>query len=172
MNNYEAPLWPNVFSSDMTCLYGSMKLAQMLDLTYVRLAIPLRGTTPTTHRFLSRGKRINAIAAISSNGILTVDLLEGSVTCERFYDFVRGSLIPNMLPFNGVNSQSIAVTDNCAIHHLQEVKQLFRDSGILLFFLPPYSPDLNPIEEAFSYVKTYLCKHDEFLQSCSRHLIV
>ena len=125
----------------------------------------LRGDTPTTHRLLSRGKRINAVAAICSNGLLTVDLTESTMTGERFFDFVRGSLIPNMLPFNGINPQSIAVLDNCAIHHVQEVKEVFQQAGILLFFLPPYSPDLNPIEEAFSYVKTYLREHDELLQS-------
>ena len=60
---------------------------------------------------------------------------------------------------------SIAVMDNCSIHHVQEVKKLFDDAGILVFFLPPYSPDYNPIEEAFSAVKYYLKEHDEILQS-------
>ena len=94
-------------------------------------------------------------------------LWESSVTGEWFYDFLRGSL---QLPFNRVNSQSIAVMDNCAIHYVQEVKQLFRDSGILLFFFTPYSPDLNPIiKEAYTYVKTYLHNHDELLQSLTKH---
>ena len=49
-----------------------------------------------------------------------------------FFDYVRGSLIPKMLPFCG---------ENCSIHHVQKVIQLFRDAGILVLFLPPYSPD-------------------------------
>lgn len=125
----------------------------------------LRGVTPTTHRKLTRGKRINAVAAIASTGLLTVNLTDETVTGEKFFNFVRGSLIPNMLPFNGINPHSVAIMDNCSVHHMQEVKQLFKDAGVLLFFLPPYSPDLNPIEETFSFVKTYLRRHDELLQA-------
>ena len=44
---------------------------------------------------------------------------------------------------------------------------LFREAGIVVIFLPPYSPDLNPIEFAFSYVKSYLRGHDEVLQAIS-----
>jgi len=42
---------------------------------------------------------------------------------------------------------------------------LLHNAGILVLFLPPYSPVLNPAEEAFSYIKSYLKKHDEMLQS-------
>ena len=66
-----------------------------------------------------------------------------------------------MLPFDGVNHTSIVVMDNCSIHHVAEVKSALDDAGILLMYLPPYSPDLNPIEEAFGYVKGYLKKHDD-----------
>lgn len=46
--------------------------------------------------------------------------------------------------------------DNCSVHHVPEVKNIFMAVGIPVFFLPAYSPDYNPIEETFSYVKTYL----------------
>ena len=49
-------------------------------------------------------------------------------------------------PFPGQNS--IIIMDNCSIHHIQEVKDLL---GVLLMYLPPYSPDFNPIEELFSF---------------------
>lgn len=52
---------------------------------------------------------------------------------------------------------------------MSAVKQLFDDAGVLLLFLPPYSPDKNPLEEAFSYVKCYLRKHDILLQSMQDH---
>ena len=83
-------------------------------------------------------------------------------------DFVRGSLIPNMHPFDGTSSKSIAILDNCSIHHVPEVVQLFEDAGILVIFLPPYSPDYNPIEETFSYIKYYLKQH-ELLQVYKEH---
>ena len=81
-----------------------------------------------------------------------------------FFDYVRGSLIPNMLPFDGNNPRSIAVLDNCSIHHVQSVVELFRVAGILMLWLPPYGPDFNPAENAFSKVKYYLKEHDEILQ--------
>ena len=54
--------------------------------------------------------------------------------------------------------------DNLSVHHVEEIADLFQQSGIILY-LPAYSPDLNPIEEVFSYVKYYLKKHDELLQA-------
>ena len=57
------------------------------------------------------------------------------------------------------------IMDNYSIHHVQEVINLFRTTGILVMFLPPYSCDYNPVEEAFSYVKYYLKRHESLLQT-------
>lgn len=89
----------------------------------------------------------------------------GSVNGDIFLDFLRGTLIPNMQQYDGIASRSIVILDNCSIHHVTEVTELFREAGIVVFYLPPYSPDLNPIEELFSYVKYYLKRHDELLQA-------
>ena len=48
---------------------------------------------------------------------------------------------------------------------LKRVKELLKQAGIVVLFLPPYSSDLNPLEEAFSYFKGHLGKHDELLHS-------
>ena len=130
-----------------------------------RFGYALLGECPVYHRLLHKGKRISATAGICTTGLLALELKKGTNNGDAFYDFVRGSLIPNMLPFNGQNPRSIAILDNCSIHHVQAVLDLFRDSGILVLFLPPYSPDYNPIEEAFSYIKYYLKEHDELLQA-------
>lgn len=130
-----------------------------------RFGYAIRGTTPVSHRLLIRGKRVNAIAALASDGIIAVDTVVGTVDGQTFFDFLRGTLIPRMRAFNGSNPNSVIIMDNCSIHHIQEVKQLLNQAGILALFLPPYSPDLNPIEEAFNYVKSYLRKHDILLQS-------
>jgi len=82
--------------------------------------------------------------------------MTGPVNGSVFYDFVRGTLIPNMQFYDGENPNSIVIMDNCSIHHVQEVEDVIQQSGILLLFLPPYSPDLNPVEEAFSYIKGYM----------------
>lgn len=80
----------------------------------------------------------------------------GTNTGNDFFDFIRGSVIPNMLPYP--NSKSILVVDNCSIHHVDYVTDMIRDSGVLLLFLPPYS---NPVEPIFGFVKGYLKKQCE-----------
>ena len=70
-----------------------------------------------------------------------------------------------MQQYDGIARRSIVILDNCSIHHVAEVTELFREAGIVVFFnLPPYSLDLNPIEELFSYVN-YLKRHNELLQA-------
>ena len=131
-----------------------------------RFGYAFRGMTPQSHRLLARGKWVNAIAALSSSGVVAVDIVVGTVSGQDFFDFLRGTLIPNMMSYyNGTNPHSIIIMDNCSVHHIAEVRDLLHQAGILVLFLPPYSPDLNPAEEAFSYVKSYLKKHDEMLQS-------
>ena len=127
----------------------------------------MMGERPVYHRFLHRGQRVSAIAALCTDGVIAVEHSVGTVDGDKFVDFVRGSLIPNMLPFDGTNPRSIAVLDNCAIHHVESVVDLFTDAGILVLWLPPYSPDFNPAENAFSKVKYYLKEHDEVMQVVS-----
>ena len=124
----------------------------------------IRGLAPQNKRLLSRGQRVNAIAGMSTDGVVAVEVTKSNVDAEVFFDYARRSLIPNMLPFNGSNPCSIVIMDNLSVHHTQDITHLFRQMGILLLFLPPYSPDLNPAEEMFSFVKNYLRKHDNLLQ--------
>ena len=73
------------------------------------------------HRWVHRGSRISAITAMTTSGMLAVELKTGSVNGEDFFDYIRSSLIPEMLPFDGRNPKSIAVLDNCSIHHVHPV---------------------------------------------------
>ncbi len=84
----------------------------------------LKGEPPVSHRILHRGKCISAIAAMGCDGILAVEFHKGSVGGDEFIDYVRGSLIPEMLPFDGQNPKSIAIMDNCSIHHVQTVTDI------------------------------------------------
>ena len=70
-----------------------------------------------------------------------------------------------MTPFDGESSRSIVIMDNLSVHHVDTVQDIFRQAGILVYFLAPYSPDLNPIEETFSYVKHYLQQNEEVLEA-------
>ena len=103
------------------------------------------------HRWLVRGQRVSAIAAISTDGVLEYKLTFDSVNGEKFLDFVRGILISNMNPFDNTSSKSIVIMDNCSVHHTHEVAEELRDAGVLIF-LPPYSPDFMPIELCFSTI--------------------
>lgn len=129
-----------------------------------RFAYTLRGIPPVAHTLLARGTRYSAIAAVSVKGVQDVVLVEGSVNGEIFTDFVKYSLVPILHPFNGYNPNSIVVMDNAAIHHVDSVAELILQTGALLHFLPPYSPDLNPVEQVFSKVKTIMKENNQLYQ--------
>lgn len=122
----------------------------------------LRGLAPVYTRLLVRGTRVSSVVAMSSQGIIAIDMTTGTMNGDKFFDFIRGQLIPCMQPFPAQNS--ILVMDNCSIHHVDEVKEELHSAGIMAIFLPPYSPDFNPCEELFSSVKYFLKDHDEILQ--------
>ena len=113
----------------------------------------LRGKPLRNQVLLARGERISAIACMSTSGILDVKTVKGTTNDDIFYDFVNQNLLRYLQPYNGVNPHSVVIMDNCSIHHIEEISEVIRDVGALLIYLLPYSPDLNPIEEAFSKVK-------------------
>ena len=90
---------------------------------------------------------------ISIDGLLAVEITTDKVNGEIFLDFLRGSLIPEI------------IMNNCSIHRVQEVTDLLNTAGILKIFLPPYSPDYNPIELTFSYIKYYLKQHEDIIHT-------
>ena len=69
-----------------------------------------------------------------------------------------------MHSFDGSSPQSILIMDDGSVHHVQEIQDLLASVALPLIYLPPYSPDYNPLEEAFSFIKKYLKQHDELLQ--------
>ena len=126
----------------------------------------IRGERAVCQKLLVRGQRISAIAALSwTSGIIDADLTTSSVDGAAFYDFVCSTLIPNMHLYDGICPNSVVVMDNCSIHHVTEVQHLLDDAGIPVIYLPPYSPDLNRIEAAFSSMKLYLKLHDDVLEA-------
>ena len=124
-----------------------------------------QGMRAVSHVLRVSGSRINAIGILSTEGIEDVYLTEETVNGEVFERFVRTSLMPILKPFNGTNSHSVVVLDNASIHHMDNVIHLIYSTGALVRFLPPYSPDLNPIENAFSKVKSCLRANSPLYQS-------
>jgi len=94
------------------------------------------------------------------DGILDVYITSECVDGFRFERFIEHCILPHLLPYNGANPRSVVIMDNASIHSIQPVVDLINSSGALLIFLPPYSPDLMPIEECFSKVKAYIRSYD------------
>ena len=110
-----------------------------------RYAYGLRGKPVRCQKLLVRGEHISAIAAMSVEGLLEVKIVRGGVTGEIFDDFVNKQLLFHLMSFNGSYPNSIGIMDNCSIHHTESVAQSFDDIGVIVHYLPPYSPDYNPI---------------------------
>jgi transposase len=99
------------------------------------------------------GKNVTLICSISLEGAIGPSLsIEGSSDSESFSLYLRELLCPSLRP------GQIVVMDNLSVHRSAWVSELVEDEGAEVLLLPPYSPDFNPIEEAFSKVKGILRK--------------
>ena len=120
----------------------------------------LRGVTPVSHKLRVGGKRISAIPILSTEGIEDVYTTTDSVNGDKFEDFICQCLLPIIQPFDGKNTRSVVLMDNASIHHCERVEEIITSVGARLHFLPPYNPDLMPLEEVFAKVKRCLTEHD------------
>jgi len=115
----------------------------------------LVGQRCVQRRLFVRGQRFSILPILTLDGIITHDIIPGSVTSDRFLQFLRELVIPLTNPYPG--PRSVLILDNCNIHHSEKVRALVEDEAMCkLLFLPPYSPDLNPIEQAFFSIKSHL----------------
>ena len=128
---------------------------------YRKFAYGMKGKTPIKQRNLFRGEHVSAIVAMTNKGVLDFNTVTGGVSAETFDHLVITALLPHLQPFNGVNPRSVVVLDNASIHHASDMLPYVRNAGCLVYFLPPYSPDLNPIGCLFSKVKSVLKANDE-----------
>ncbi|KAL5496013.1 hypothetical protein ACEPAH_3106 [Sanghuangporus vaninii] len=122
----------------------------------------LQGLRAVRKAFFVRGKRYSILPGISLDGVIECMIIEGSFNAEIFAIFIE-KLLKHMQPFPANNS--VIVMDNCPIHKSSEIRELVEAKGVRLEFLPAYSPDLNPIEQAFSLLKSRL--HREGQVPCS-----
>ncbi len=129
-----------------------------------RYAYSLRGKPAKSHKLLVRGKHLNAITFMSARGILDCHIETDTVDGDAFYTCVQKCLLPHLMPFDGTNPHSVVIMDNASIHHVDGVVEMIQSVGALVIFLPPYSPDYNPIEEAFSKVKTLVKQYEADLE--------
>ncbi len=95
------------------------------------------------------------LAGLRTEGIVAPCVIDGPINGPIFLAWVTQFLVPTLRPGD------IVVFDNLGSHKSQAVRRAIRDAGAHRFLLPPYSPDLNPIEQAFAKLKTLLRKADE-----------
>ena len=84
-----------------------------------------------------------------------------TVSMVKCLCFICECTLPIILPFDGHNPRSIPVLDNASIHHLERIEEIITGVGAKILFLPPYSPDLMPLEEVFAKVKLILKANDK-----------
>jgi transposase len=126
-------------ATNMARLYGRAPKGNRL-----RAAIPHGHWNKTT-----------VVAAMRLSGMTAAQLLDGSINGETFLAYVRQVLVPTLSPGD------IVVIDNLSSHKSHPVREAIEAVGAKLLFLPPYSPDFNPIEKAFSKLKALLRKAAE-----------
>jgi transposase len=98
------------------------------------------------------GKNVSLVCAIDAGGVKPSMSVEGAVDGKAFEAYVERFLVPTL------ERGQIVVMDNLSVHKSRRVERLVEEAGAQLLFLPPYSPDMNPVEEAFSKVKGALRK--------------
>ena len=140
-----------------------MRSAASERICYRKRGWSLKGLRATIRRLVKRSDRWSVLPAYSMDGILTYHIYQGGIDGERYVWFVRDIVLPLCNPHPGPNS--VLVMDNCRIHHHHDVQRACDEAGVILIYLPPYSPDLNPIEELFSVLKAWIKKNMELAQS-------
>lgn len=98
----------------------------------------------------NRGVNLSVIGALGLRGMIATMSVDGAVDTEIFNIFVTQVLVPALQPGD------VVVLDNLSVHHASLIEQAVSSGGGAVLFLPPYSPDLSPIEPCWAKLKTFL----------------
>jgi transposase len=108
------------------------------------------GRTPWGH-----WKTVTFVGALRQDSFTAPFVIDKPMNGPIFLEYIRQCLAPTLAPGD------IVVMDNLPAHKPQEIREAIKKAGAELSYLPPYSPDLNPIENSFATIKAYLRKHKE-----------
>lgn len=100
------------------------------------------------HDWHAKG-RTNVIGALIGQHLLTVSLFTGSINANVFSAWVIQDLVPKL------SSECVVIMDNATFHKRKDIQEAFNDAKLPLLYLPPYSPDLNPIEHKWAQAKAF-----------------
>jgi len=112
--------------------------------------------------------RTNLVAGLANGKIVAAELYRESISCLLFENWFKNKLLPQ------VKKKSIIVLDNATFHRKKVLKALAKKRKCHVLFLPPYSPDLNPIEKKWSNTKEFLrnnIKNFDTLQDAILHYL-
>lgn len=107
------------------------------------------------HIPLNKPKNTTILSSVRLDGTVVYTTYSGGTTGDKFLTYLKETLIPTLHPWD------IVIMDNLRTHHIEEVRTLLSRAGVMLMYLPAYSPDLNPIEMMWSKVKAILRKVKE-----------
>jgi len=128
-----------------------------------------RGVAPIEIASIKRSQRWSILPAYSIEGWIEGTLcIQGSITAEIFNDWLRDTVLPycRRRRLSGYPPQ-VLIMDNASIHRSSTVRQLCRRAGVELAYLPPYSPDFNPIEISFFILKAWIRNNIQLAPSFS-----
>lgn len=122
-----------------------------------RALCPLYGWAPRGERACSqaprnRGPNTSLLAAMNTDGLVATMTVEGSTNKEVFLTYLEAVLCPVL------RAGQVVIMDNLSVHKNEAVREKIEACGCRLVFLPAYSPDFSPIENAFSKLKGFLRK--------------
>jgi transposase len=115
-----------------------------------RYARSLRGTRIGDHAPCGHWETHTVVAALRTTELSATAVFDGPIDGLSFRAYVEQILVPMLRPGD------VVVLDNLAVHKQPEVRAAIEQAGAQLRFLPPYSPDFNPIEQAFAKLKAFL----------------
>ena len=120
----------------------------------------LRGRAPRGERLIGKiphghWKMTTFVAALRSNALTAPGVIDGPMNGNAFLAYVEQVLAPTLKPGD------IVVLDNLSAHKVRGVREAIEGVGARLLYLPPYSPDFNPIEQLFAKLKALLRKAAE-----------
>jgi len=127
-----------------------------IDETWIKTNMaPIRGWGPKGERLVSfapdgRWHTLTFLAALRINALTEPCVIDGPINGTIFRAYIEQFLVPALRPGD------IVILDNLGSHRSQAVRSSILDAGAKLAFLPPYSPDLNPIEQVFAKVKHWM----------------
>ena len=110
----------------------------------------LRGTRLHDHTPCGHWQTHTVIAALRPDALGAAGVFDGPIDSASFLAYIEQVLVPTLHPGD------VVVLDNLAVHKSPEVRAAIEGAGATLRFLPPYSPDFNPIEQVFAKLKAFL----------------